>query len=133
MNLTESEKNMASFAMALLSAMAKNNETVGLATLMDAFRIAGVELSGNSHTPKPIACANHEQMAALAVKIKANDTHAIQTALREFADVVENLDGVEIQGNGLAAPRHDAEWTDLGEAYLRACDALGRAPVIRKD
>ena len=52
-------------------------------------------------------------------------------ALRFFMDCVEGTGGVIEKENGFRAPVADPEWTDLGEAYMYACRALGIAPRIQ--
>ena len=52
--------------------------------------------------------------------------------LRELCDTVDAAGGV-LYRNGLAVPLGDPEWIDLGEIYLDACLALGRAPYPATD
>lgn len=51
-------------------------------------------------------------------------------ALREFVDTINATGGIVEGADGLAAPAADPEWCDLGEAYLKACSALGVDPII---
>ncbi len=50
-------------------------------------------------------------------------------ALAEFCDTIEDTGGVKKDDKGYHVPVADEDWIDLGEAYMRACDALGRKPV----
>jgi hypothetical protein len=50
-------------------------------------------------------------------------------ALESFVEAMEAIGGVIIDRKGLTCPVAEPEWTDLGEAYLHACRALGREPV----
>lgn len=55
-------------------------------------------------------------------------THEI-SALWNFCDVIDNTGGIKKDDKGYHVPVADEDWIDLGEAYMRACDALGRKPV----
>lgn len=52
----------------------------------------------------------------------------LERALLEFIEAIEATGGVRRDPEGFYAPVADEEWTDLGEAYLTACAALGRKP-----
>lgn len=55
-------------------------------------------------------------------------------ALQAFCDCIEATDGVKREReSGLYVPLADEEWTDLGEAYVQACAALGRKPLVQED
>ncbi len=70
-------------------------------------------------------------MNAAEVKARADDARrADRAALSAFVDTVEATGGVETHRNGLRSPAADVEWLDLGEAYVIACEALGRVPLI---
>lgn len=58
---------------------------------------------------------------------------ALRAALEEFCECIDVTGGVYYTAGGLACPQGDDEWVDLGEAYLGACAALGRPPVIDED
>lgn len=60
-------------------------------------------------------------------------TPEIKKALEEFCRVIENADGVVLLKNGLHEPHGDRAWLDLGEAYIQACKALGRKPVVEEE
>jgi DNA-directed RNA polymerase subunit RPC12/RpoP len=62
-----------------------------------------------------------------------NKEPTAREALTAFGDCIEATGGVRIDRLGNAHPRADQEWTDLGNAYLLACRALGREPVTRRD
>lgn len=54
----------------------------------------------------------------------------IHMALLSFLETVEATGGVDPDTMGpVAAPT----WTDLGEAYVEACDALGHSPHASRD
>jgi hypothetical protein len=57
-------------------------------------------------------------------------TPEIKGALEEFCRVIEATDGVVETPSGLHEPFGDRDWIDLGEAYIQACAALGRKPVV---
>lgn len=59
----------------------------------------------------------------------------VKTAKQVLADLCATIDaaGGVLYRDGLAAPLGDPEWIDLGEVYLEACAALGRAPYLAKD
>jgi len=46
--------------------------------------------------------------------------------LLEFLQAIESTGGVTRYPDGTPAPVADPEWTDLGDLYVRACNALGR-------
>jgi hypothetical protein len=50
------------------------------------------------------------------------------TALRLFVDTVNSTGGLVVNDAGETAPAADEEWTDLADAYLKACEALGVEP-----
>jgi hypothetical protein len=58
-----------------------------------------------------------------------------KAALEEFVSAIEVTGGVKAdpEGSGLHVPVGDEEWVDLGEAYLKACAALGRKPKVEQD
>lgn len=49
-------------------------------------------------------------------------------ALRLFVDAINATGGLVINDDGVEAPAADESWTDLADAYLRACEALGVEP-----
>lgn len=49
-------------------------------------------------------------------------------ALREFVEAIDVAGGVRRDKKGYPRPLGDEDWIDLGEAYLLACEALGREP-----
>jgi hypothetical protein len=54
-------------------------------------------------------------------------------ALECFVEAIEATGGIAIDGQGYACPVADPDWIDLGDAYLKACRALGRKPVQTED
>lgn len=52
-------------------------------------------------------------------------------ALDRLCSTIEATGGVITFKDGNCAPEGDPEWIDLGDAYLAACEALGRKPKIR--
>jgi len=55
---------------------------------------------------------------------------ALTRALESFCLTIEATGGVILDPRGLAEPVGDEEWADLGSAYLEACEALNRNPMI---
>jgi hypothetical protein len=55
---------------------------------------------------------------------------AVRAALDGFIETIEATDGCHRNENGLVAPNGDPDWTDLADAYVRACAATGRTPLI---
>lgn len=55
-----------------------------------------------------------------------------QQALKEFVGTVEAAGGL-FEGGPLPVPKADPGWVDLAQAYLRACEALGKEPMIEKE
>jgi len=54
----------------------------------------------------------------------------VRAVLEEFVEAVEATGGVNRHDAITVAPCADESWTDLGDIYLKACEALGREPVI---
>lgn len=52
--------------------------------------------------------------------------------LVSFCTTIEATGGVQVDRSGFAAPKGDPEWIDLGEAYLAACELLGRRPKTER-
>lgn len=50
-------------------------------------------------------------------------------ALEDFVRTIEVTGGIVKKRDGTVAPAGDEDWIDLGDCYLRACDALGQQPV----
>lgn len=51
-------------------------------------------------------------------------------ALRAFVQAIDATGGIEYDHAGYPCPVGDYAWIDLGEAYLLACRALGREPLV---
>jgi len=60
------------------------------------------------------------------------DNDKISKALMSFVSTVESTGGVVQREDGLHYPVADEEWIDVGEAYLEACEALGRDPKVER-
>lgn len=56
----------------------------------------------------------------------------LRAALWDFISTIEATGGVVEDRCGNVAPDADQDWLDLGEAYLTACQALAREPVVEK-
>jgi hypothetical protein len=54
----------------------------------------------------------------------------MRAALTALVSTIDATGGVLVDENGAAAPCGDEDWLDLADAYLKACAALGRAPLI---
>jgi hypothetical protein len=52
----------------------------------------------------------------------------MEKALKEFVSAIDATGGVTEDEDGLTVPVGDMEWSDLGDAYLSACHALGATP-----
>jgi hypothetical protein len=61
-----------------------------------------------------------------------HDSAMALQALRDFVLTVEVTGGIftDVDAGGVVAPYADPDWCDVGEAYLLACAALGRQPVL---
>lgn len=55
---------------------------------------------------------------------------AMERALTSLCLTVEATGGIERNEHGLAIPLADRDWVDMGEAYLEACEALNREPLV---
>jgi hypothetical protein len=49
-------------------------------------------------------------------------------ALREFVSDINVTGGVVENPDGTYSPAADEDWVDLGQTYMRACEALGLTP-----
>jgi hypothetical protein len=58
------------------------------------------------------------------------DSNNIVRLLNEFVTDIEAAGGVVRQTNGQFTPAADKDWTDIGETYIKACEALGRKVVF---
>lgn len=56
----------------------------------------------------------------------------LRAALWDFISTIEATGGVVEDQHGNVAPGGDHDWLDLGEAYLAACQSLGREPLVEK-
>lgn len=57
-------------------------------------------------------------------------TPTARHVLADLCDTIEATGGVRREASGHVAPVADPDWIDLGEAYLAACEVLGRKPKI---
>jgi hypothetical protein len=57
-------------------------------------------------------------------------TDAVRAALDGFIEAIESTGGCFRNEGGVLTPVGDPDWTDLGDAYVRACAAIGRTPLI---
>lgn len=55
------------------------------------------------------------------------------SALDRLISAIEVTGGLIAYENGTYAPYADPDWIDLGDAYLAACEELGREPLIPND
>lgn len=55
---------------------------------------------------------------------------AALTALEALVETIEATGGIVAMPVGGHAPIGDRDWADLAEAYLLACNALGRPPMV---
>lgn len=55
---------------------------------------------------------------------------AISAALNALIETIEGTGGVTRDTKGNLVPVADEDWVDLAHAYVQACTALGREPVI---
>jgi hypothetical protein len=60
----------------------------------------------------------------------SGSTDAVRAALDGFVETIEAAGGCLHHEGGVLAPVGDPEWTDLADAYIRACTAIGRSPLI---
>jgi len=58
--------------------------------------------------------------------------HAAHSALADFVGTINATGGVMQTHEGLYAPVGDEDWMDLGDAYLKACHAIGLLPKIAR-
>jgi hypothetical protein len=61
---------------------------------------------------------------------------AVRDALEEFVECIEQTGGLVADPDHEGyegVPNADPEWGDLGDAYISACKALGRKPMIHNE
>ena len=56
-----------------------------------------------------------------------------EDALMRLCNTIDATGGIIEFKDGTYGPEADPEWTDLGDAYIAACDALNREPKTRPD
>lgn len=61
----------------------------------------------------------------------------LEKPLLDFCDCIEATGGVmetrSHKGCEIVVPIADEEWSDLGDSYLQACEALGRKPKMHEE
>lgn len=57
------------------------------------------------------------------------DIQMAEKALRLLCDTIESTGGVK-SIDKVIVPVGDEDWSDLADAYIAACDALERAPLL---
>ena len=72
-----------------------------------------------------------EDREARSGLITQEKARAMQEALNKFVADIDATGGVFVSSSILVHPVADPEWTDLGETYMHACEALGRDPILR--
>jgi len=65
-------------------------------------------------------------------KPETESSRAMRGALQDFIETVEYTGGVLVDARGTIRLVDDPYWTDLADAYLRACRALDKEPMISK-
>jgi hypothetical protein len=60
---------------------------------------------------------------------ESGSSDAVPAALVSFIGTIEATGGCSCE-DGLLVPVGDPDWIDLADAYLRACAAIGRTPLI---
>ena len=57
----------------------------------------------------------------------------LRAALMTFVSAIEDTGGCTRDYKGYVVPLADEDWVDLGDAYVEACAALDREPMITVD
>jgi putative heme degradation protein len=82
----------------------------------------------NTHQPSHILIRpNTDRGQSLSNQLHA--ARKMESALQLFVDAINATGGVVAVGCEFV-PAGDKEWFDLGDAYTKACEALGKAPLI---
>ncbi len=68
--------------------------------------------------------------AAPRVEVQAPYLEQLRTAASMLVGAVDDLGGVECVASGMLSPLGEPRLYGVGDAYLVACGALGRAPLI---
>lgn len=69
--------------------------------------------------------------AELDAILNGKSLRSTNTALRMFVDTINSTGGVMRNSRGVHQPCGDPTWSDLGAAYMSACEELGLEPRIR--
>jgi hypothetical protein len=63
--------------------------------------------------------------------VKGVNVQQLRNALRNFTNTIEATGGVRRRDTrSCVYPAADKAWTDLGEAYMAACKATGKMPML---
>lgn len=57
----------------------------------------------------------------------------MERALKLLIDTIEATGGVVETETGNYAPVGDPDWIDLGDAYVAACQVIGRLPKVAEE
>ncbi len=63
-------------------------------------------------------------------KMRARHLEVLRASAAVFVGAIDGLGGVEQVASGMLAPLGEPRLYGLGDAYLAACGALGRDPLI---
>lgn len=131
-------KTITAYEMAILSRLAESrdpNDPLMASLNGDVFWVGALILNVDTKLPKSLQNQKGQEIRHMAHKIKEMVTHRPITprdALKEFVDCVDATGGIIIDPSGHHAPVVDEDWIDIGEAYYKACIALGRDPLIKE-
>jgi hypothetical protein len=62
----------------------------------------------------------------------SGSTDAVRKALDGFIETIEATGGCVQDETGSLGPAGDPDWIDLAEAYVRACTAIERTPLMER-
>lgn len=62
--------------------------------------------------------------------VKTPKSDNLRDSLVDFVRCITDTGGVKEDKLGMKHPVADPTWTDLGDAYVKACGALGMKPLV---
>jgi hypothetical protein len=90
------------------------------------------EVTEGPEVPKPKR-GEESPSAPFVLAMRARERgDLLQAAVWDLISTVEATGGVLEDPHGNIFPHADHDWLDLGEAYLAACQALGREPHVER-
>jgi len=117
----------------MAKARSKVTVTIGWADALEA--VCDI-VDDTPHFGEEFSLENAERLekAAGAIRKALGSKNAVTEALEGFVECINSTGGVTLKHDPLCGrcyvPVADKEWPDLGDAYDKACSALGCAMIV---